>query len=595
MSKKKRAIQFLARYKALDSVVAEKIMNTEMTDGGPGSGNFGHAGRPGKRGGSAPENGGGASGPGNVSGSGSSTKTPETPGSFSHVGRPGKAVSTKTGEKYTSNPAGGEMRRGVPPTNGGASSAPIPKKKRTLSPVHEKRSLATRDNKTLQRLKAFSKNPEAAKKELDKMKPGSMIRLDERGYSVFEKKPDGSWVYQKYHEGEQPVSPEEVVKSMQSTGVQAVSAPKKGEKGRSQYWDSVRAVAKLEPNAGDEYTGRRVSFSEAVANGEKRAKGELGFPKEKGKESEKYTKEEISEDGVIHSTGQASAALPKGTGVTKISRKDLMKANPDDLTYNTLQEHCVENADGELVLTPEREKLHQAIVEEVFEGAVKPGPGEPKVMTFMGGGSAAGKGTIQSSGVAGLPDKEHSPVIDADEFKKRIPEYVDTAFSEDHGKAASMGHEESSALVGRAMKTAIANGYSFTLDGTGDGNVDKQVAKIKMAQANGYVVKGCYVTCPTEMAVKRNEGRSKTDEYNRLVPEAEVRRIHARVSGAFEKVAEAMDECSVYDTSGDKPVLICKYEKGKPVYKDEKRYKAFIDKKAEEEIAKAAAEAKKKG
>lgn len=63
MSKYTDAIRKLAKMKALDAESAEKLLNAhaEEQDGGPGSGNFGHAGRPGKRGGSAPEGGGGGS------------------------------------------------------------------------------------------------------------------------------------------------------------------------------------------------------------------------------------------------------------------------------------------------------------------------------------------------------------------------------------------------------------------------------------------------------------------------------------------------------------------------------------------------------
>ena len=241
----------------------------------------------------------------------------------------------------------------------------------------------------------------------------------------------------------------------------------------------------------------------------------------------------------------------------------------------------METDDGQLVLSPEREKLHQDAVQELFNGAVKPAEGEPKVFTMMGGGSAAGKGTIQKFGVANLPDAKHSPVIDADELKKRIPEYTDTAFSEDHEKAASMAHEESSAMAKRAMQAAFANGYNCTLDGTGDGSLNSMKKKIQAARDAGYQVNGVYVTCPTELAVERNAKRSKTDEYNRMVPESEVRKIHQKVSAIFEQVAPLMDNCKLYDTNqgdGKPPKLIAEYKNGQRVIHDQKLYDAFLAK-----------------
>ena len=469
---------------------------------------------------------------------------------------------------------------------------------KTLSPVHEKKSVARRDDSVQKKISSVANDKNALKKELDQMKPGTMLRLNERGYSVFVKGEDGSWEYRRYHGEPQKVSTDEIFDSIQTVpdpktkkpnpekAVQAVATPKKGEAGRSAYWDSVRAVANLEPNAGDAYTGKRVTFREALKNGAERLKniaaGKPAFQKEKGNKSAAYTKE-VKDGDVIKKTGRPTSLMPNGTGVTKINKDDIMKTNPDKAVYNTLQEHCMEDANGNLVLTPEREKLHQDSVEELFRDAIKPGPGEEKVCTMMGGGSAAGKGSIQKSGVADLPDAQHSPVIDADELKKRIPEYTDTAFSEDHNKAASMGHEESSAMAKRAFDAAIANGYNFTLDGTGDGNVEGMIGKIKKAQANGYKVKGCYVTCPTELAVKRNAARSQTDEYNRLVPESEVRKIHAKVSKAFEAVAKQMDECKVYDTDQPDgiPKLIAEYKNGKRVFVDKKLFKKFIAKGSE--------------
>jgi len=59
MSKYLNAIRLLAKHNALDANSAEVLMNAHEEDGGPGSGNHGHAGRPGQRGGSAPGGGGG--------------------------------------------------------------------------------------------------------------------------------------------------------------------------------------------------------------------------------------------------------------------------------------------------------------------------------------------------------------------------------------------------------------------------------------------------------------------------------------------------------------------------------------------------------
>ena len=76
MSKYTNAIRTLAKMKALDADNAERLLNAHANeqDGGEGSGNFGHAGRPGKKGGSAPGKGGGSAPKSSNSGGGSSLK-----------------------------------------------------------------------------------------------------------------------------------------------------------------------------------------------------------------------------------------------------------------------------------------------------------------------------------------------------------------------------------------------------------------------------------------------------------------------------------------------------------------------------------------
>ena len=290
----------------------------------------------------------------------------------------------------------------------------------------------------------------------------------------------------------------------------------------------------------------------------------------------------LDNDGVFLYLGNVGK-LKNGSGVTRIDRGDIMAPNPDDRVYSTLAEHCVEDKNGNMVLTPEREKLHQDIMEETFKNANPVPAGQQKVFTMLGGGSAAGKGTIQGM----MPElfNQDSPVIDADEMKKRIPEYVDVAFSPDHNDAASMAHEESSALAKRAMQTAFANGYNCTLDGTGDGSLKSMQKKIDNARKAGYKVEGVYVTCPTDLAVERNANRSKTDEYNRLVKEKAVRDIHRAVSNIFPQIAPKMDHVVLYDTNqpkGQKPKKIaeCWRDQEIQVY-DQDLYDAFLAKGSE--------------
>jgi len=441
-------------------------------------------------------------------------------------------------------------------------------------------------------MKDFSekcKTSEDVEKFLTDMAPGTAFRWKTPGkkknYDWAIKNADGSLTFISKVDGSQTVySPgalaadiAEAGKGVPTDAIGEFCVPKKTASGKDAYWTAKRQFAQLEHNPGDDYTGKRVSMDESIQNNIDRNDGKASYPKEKGNASKEYTSVQKDEKGRILSAGKPVGVLSKGSGVTGIDPKDIAKKNPDDMVYNTLSEHCVETQDGRLVLTSEREELHQKIISKLFEKARKPADGK-KVATFLGGGSAAGKGTIQGpdSGVD-FPSAEDSPVIDADKLKESLPEYTDTAFSDEHESAASYAHEESSSLAKRAMQAAIANGYSFTLDGTGDGNIESMLKKIKQAQDNGYAVNGVYVTCPTEKAVERSVGRSKTDKYGRLVQPETVRNIHKEVSKIFPRVAKKMDHCELYDTDqGGKPVLIAVCDKGGPIHViNRKLYRAF--------------------
>lgn len=272
--------------------------------------------------------------------------------------------------------------------------------------------------------------------------------------------------------------------------------------------------------------------------------------------------------------GKPTKSLPKGTGATRLSTGDLK--DPD--YRHTVSQYL----DDEGRLTPEREELHRQAVDNLFAGKKPKGTGEPKVFTMLGGGAAAGKGALTRPGEAeyfGTPDKNQCVTIDPDELKKDIPEYREQQ-NTDPDNAAAFAHEESSAMAKRAMEAAMANGYDYTLDGTGDGSEESVLKKINQARENGYKVNACYVTCPTELAVERSLERAKRTKRN--VPIDRLKKIHAAVSQIFPKVAPEFDHVTLYDTNqprGQKPKLIAECYRGQKIkVYDQKLYDDFLKK-----------------
>lgn len=274
--------------------------------------------------------------------------------------------------------------------------------------------------------------------------------------------------------------------------------------------------------------------------------------------------------------GIAIGKLTEGSGCTGIDPDDLVSDTGKQGT-NTLADHCVE-VDGKLVLTQERELLHQACVLRAFEGKEPLKEGEKKVAYILGGGSASGKGSFTKPGNEfGIPDNKTQLTIDPDEFKKMIPEYQ---LEPNRDEAAGYAHEESSSIGKRCTQAAIQNGYNYTVDGTGDGSVKSVMKKINQAREAGYSVEGAYMTCPTDVAIQRSIARGK--KTGRVVKIKAIKNIHRDVSRIFPQVAKEFDHIRLYDSNqGDgKPAkLIAECYRGQEItVHDKALYDAFLAK-----------------
>ena len=228
--------------------------------------------------------------------------------------------------------------------------------------------------------------------------------------------------------------------------------------------------------------------------------------------------------------------------------------------------------------TPERQRMHEEVVADAT--ADIPRSAEP-TLYMMGGGPAAGKSSIIRSGDVTHPVKH--VLANPDVFKEDIPEYRD-GLAARRETAAPEAHEESSYLNKRTMSVAAQNGQDVVWDGTGDNSVAKLEEQVKVFREKGYKVQADYVTCDTDVAVKRSQDAAKnpkSDRYGRNVPVDAIRETHARVSEIWpEAVARGLfDRSDLYDTtSGGKPVLIAKARGTSIEIKDRAAYQRFLDK-----------------
>lgn len=238
--------------------------------------------------------------------------------------------------------------------------------------------------------------------------------------------------------------------------------------------------------------------------------------------------------------------------------------------------------DGAPIFTPERQALHDAMVLEHVSGV--PASSDP-TYHLMGGGPAAGKSSAIKSGIVDVPGKDKAVQINADDIKYRTDDDgnpVGTSLVDADGISgrkdwAGHTHEESSYLAKRIQAAAVERGQDMVLDGTGNNKASSVQGKIAGARAAGYVVKGHYVTCPTQDAVGR--AATRAERTGRVVPEAVIRGTHAGVSRVVPEVASSFDSFTLVDTSGSSPRKVASATRGESITVDDQGlWDAFLAK-----------------
>jgi len=279
---------------------------------------------------------------------------------------------------------------------------------------------------------------------------------------------------------------------------------------------------------------------------------------EKKKETEEQKTNKYMNDFIRNGAKKGDVVkseLEKEIESTETSVKDA--GENDSLANNTI--------DGKL--SPERERIHQEIIKEYFEGKEPVKDGEDKYYYMTGGGSGTGKSNFVKNLDNKYFDKEFKYnektgqfdgnviKIDADDLKSRIYEKANDGRKFD----ASYLHEESSALSKRINAISMKMGYNTMLDSTGDGSPEKLLGKINQAKADGYKVVACYGTCSYEKALLNNLERyekklAKGDPTARYVRELDVVKLHNAVSNTLLADAKYFDKVDLYDMSDYKNI-----------------------------------------
>jgi predicted ABC-type ATPase len=249
--------------------------------------------------------------------------------------------------------------------------------------------------------------------------------------------------------------------------------------------------------------------------------------------------------------------------------------NAVDIDENSsLARWTIKNKDGTYSVDPERELLHQQIVNEFLEGVERQNGQVEMYMT--GGGPAAGKSSVLVDGM--LPELNEAIQINPDLIKEKLPEYVTLKKAGDIG-AAGYVHEESSLIRKRLEAAAISGNYNVVLDTTGDSSVDKLTSSMEAYRKAGYKINAFYATNDVDLAVKLADARGK--KTGRYVPPQFIQEVHANVSRTFPKAVERglFDRVELYDTNiKDAPRLVGSGDRNGFTVKDQKLWDAFLAK-----------------
>jgi hypothetical protein len=250
--------------------------------------------------------------------------------------------------------------------------------------------------------------------------------------------------------------------------------------------------------------------------------------------------------------------------------------------------------------TPERAKLHEAIITHFMRGSQA--QRNPEAV-FTAGGAASGKAGLagQAKDSTGkldpsvnLPIPKGSVYVNPDDIKAMLPEHQRMQEEGRSDVAASATHEESGDIARQLTAQAMSAKRNVVIDGTGNAKVGKFGDKLRTAKESGYKVTARYAHLPLETAKEREVQRAARGEakgQGRKVDHSILEHQHHIVSKGFADDVRHIHgiHVEVYSTAGmrgSKPSLIAEKKatdtKVTPI--DRAKYQAMLDKGAGESV-----------
>lgn len=240
------------------------------------------------------------------------------------------------------------------------------------------------------------------------------------------------------------------------------------------------------------------------------AKNPRAAAKEKPKKGPRQAKPEETPQPHVTDHPEYPTVEPAKEGelaawLNRIMEEPDIQAAMEEVRSTTPTDKIYKNAEtGEY--TPERAKIHEAIVASMMNPKAVPEAGQkPHAMIFMGR-PASGKTSALQPAAKELGVE--FTVINADDVKEKLPEY--------NGRNAGVVHEESSDIAERQLfRKALESGHHIMLDVTG-GNVKKLQKWVEDFHGLGYEISIMMAELPVEECCARAVNRFR--HTGRFVP-----------------------------------------------------------------------------
>jgi len=198
--------------------------------------------------------------------------------------------------------------------------------------------------------------------------------------------------------------------------------------------------------------------------------------------------------------------------------------------------------------TPERQALHQQILENIFTPAqvkaATPGPGEKPLLSVLGGRGGSGKSWLTKNKVA---DPDKAVYLNSDDIQAMLPGQK--------GWNAALYHEEASDITAKASEIAKGLGLNVIHDATMR-SLKGAAAKVDEFKSAGYQVNAHYMFLPPHMSTQRGLERFiRGGETGRFVPPSYLMGSTTNEK-TFDELKSKLDAWTIHENMGSSPKLV---------------------------------------